>query len=277
MTLTNEYEDPARILIVDDDRHNRDLLEVMLTPEGLLTMTAASGEEALALVAVAPPDLILLDVMMPGMDGYEVVAKLKGEVATRSIPVILITALSDRNSRVHGLEAGAEDFLSKPVDRTELVMRVRNLLRLKAYGDFHDHYGKMFDEEAGVRAAALVESERLFRNAFEVAPVGMVIIALDGRWLFVNRRLREDLAYSREELQGSSGHELLQSERLPGEIDAMRRMASGEQDRHVLIGKSYRRRDGSTMLSRVNLSVQRDPEGRPMHYIAVIEDLTSEA
>ena len=126
---------PARILIVDDERHNRQLLEVMLAPEGFLLLTAASGEEALAMVAQQPPDLILLDIMMPGMDGYQVAAKIKGNLATKNIPIIMVTALDDRNARMLGLSAGAEDFLTKPVDRAELCVRVRNLLRLKAYGD----------------------------------------------------------------------------------------------------------------------------------------------
>jgi signal transduction histidine kinase len=126
----------ARILMVDDELHNRQLLEVMLTPEGYHLQTAVSGEEALAIIASQPPDLILLDVMMPRMDGYEVVAKIKGNHATESIPVIMVTALDDRNARMLGLNAGAEDFLSKPVDRAELCVRVRNLLRLKAYGAY---------------------------------------------------------------------------------------------------------------------------------------------
>lgn len=126
---------PARILIVDDDRRNRQVLEVMLTPEGFLLQTAASGEEALAIVAQQPPDLILLDIMMPGMDGYQVAAKIKGSLATKNIPIIMVTALDDRNAKMLGLSAGAEDFLTKPMDRAELCVRVRNLLRLKAYGD----------------------------------------------------------------------------------------------------------------------------------------------
>ena len=128
-------EHPARILIVDDEPRNRELLKVMLAPEGFVLTTAASGEEALAVVAEQPPDLILLDVMMPGMDGYEVALRIKSEVSTNSIPVVMVTALDDHNARVLGLGAGAEDFLTKPVDRAELSVRVRNLLRLKAYGD----------------------------------------------------------------------------------------------------------------------------------------------
>jgi CheY-like chemotaxis protein len=119
---------PARILIVDDELRNRKLLEVMLAPEGYLLLTAASAEEALEIVARQPPDLILLDVMMPGMNGYQVAAQLKGDAGTRHIPIIMLTALDDRSSRLHGLSAGAEDFLTKPVDRAELCDRVRRLL-----------------------------------------------------------------------------------------------------------------------------------------------------
>ena len=133
---TNQFVDvPPRVLIVDDERRNVELLKVMLAPEGYVLLTATSGEDALALLADQQPDLILLDVMMPGMDGYQVVAKIKQNPATNNIPVIMLTALDDRNARMLGLNAGAEDFLTKPVDRAELCVRVRNLLRLKAYGD----------------------------------------------------------------------------------------------------------------------------------------------
>src|SRR3977135_446969 len=94
---------PARVLIVDDERHNRELLVVMLTLEGFLLMTAASGEEALAMVAQQPPDLILLDVMMPGMNGYEVAVRLNGDLATKQIPIIMVTAFDDREARMRGL------------------------------------------------------------------------------------------------------------------------------------------------------------------------------
>src|SRR5688500_10532820 len=93
----------ARILIVDDESQNRELLDVMLGPEGYLIMTASNGEEALAAIATQPPDLILLDVMMPGRDGYQVTAELKGNLATRDIPVIVISALDDRKARMLGL------------------------------------------------------------------------------------------------------------------------------------------------------------------------------
>lgn len=128
-------ERQATILIVDDEFHNRELLTVLLKLEGHLTVTANSGEAALEIVAQNPPDLILLDVMMPLMDGYRVASKLKSNPATRSIPIIMVTALDDRRSKLHGLDSGAEEFLTKPIDRAELWVRVRNLLRLKKYND----------------------------------------------------------------------------------------------------------------------------------------------
>ena len=121
---------PTRILIVDDERTNRELLRIMLAPEGHVLLTAASGEEALAMVVLQPFDLILLDIMMPGVDGYQVAATLKRNPDTRDIPVLMLTALDDRNSRMHGLSAGAADFLTKPVDRAELVEKVRTLARV---------------------------------------------------------------------------------------------------------------------------------------------------
>lgn len=121
----------STILIVDDEIQNCKLLVTLLLPHGYNTLTAANGEEALAQIEKCRPDLILLDIMMPGMDGFELAGMLKGNSATSDIPIIMVTALPDRGARMAGLSAGAEDFLTKPVDRIELSLRVRNLLRLK--------------------------------------------------------------------------------------------------------------------------------------------------
>jgi len=130
----DEADRRARILIVDDEPNNRLLLQVMLANDGYEIVTASAGAEALELVEQAPPDLIVLDVMMPGMDGYQVATRIKANPATRHIPVIMLTALSDKNSMMHGLNAGAEEFLTKPVVRAELSVRVKNLLRLTEPG-----------------------------------------------------------------------------------------------------------------------------------------------
>ncbi len=150
----------ATILIVDDEPKNRSLLEVLLKPEGYLTVTANSGEEALAMVAEKPPDLILLDVMMPGMDGYEVAGKLKANPATRNLPIIMLSALDDRSSKLAGLNAGAEDFLTKPIDRAELWVRVRNLLRLKEYSDFLANHNQLLEQAVRERNQEITERKR---------------------------------------------------------------------------------------------------------------------
>jgi CheY-like chemotaxis protein len=126
---------PASILIVDDEGANRRLLQAQLKYEGYVTRTAASGEEALASIAEDRPDLILLDYLMPRIDGRQVAAVVKGKASTRDIPIIMVTALNHREARLAALEAGVEDFLTKPVDRAELWLRVRNLLRLKEVGE----------------------------------------------------------------------------------------------------------------------------------------------
>jgi diguanylate cyclase (GGDEF)-like protein len=145
----------ATILIVDDELANRRLLEALLRPEGYQTVGAASGAEALCLVAASAPDLILLDVMMPHMDGFEVVARLKADPATANIPVIMVTAQIDRGARVAGLSAGAEEFLTKPVDRSELWLRVRNLLRLKAFADFLRDHAEILEAQVLARTQEL--------------------------------------------------------------------------------------------------------------------------
>ena len=118
------------ILIVDDQRDNRDMLEAMLQQEGYRTTQASGGMEAMDLIAVEAPQLILLDVSMPDMDGYAVASLLKADPKTAGIPIIMVTAHTGRGARVVGLHTGAEDYLTKPVDAPELLLKVRNLLRL---------------------------------------------------------------------------------------------------------------------------------------------------
>ncbi len=128
-------EPPARILVVDDTPHNVKLLGDLLAAQGHEVVTAASGPEALARVETERPDLVLLDVVMPGMSGYEVCARIRAHPETAILPVILVTALDPAGERVRGLEAGADDFLTKPIHPAELLARVRSLLRIKRLYD----------------------------------------------------------------------------------------------------------------------------------------------
>ncbi|MDT8375458.1 MAG: two-component system response regulator [Mariprofundaceae bacterium] len=148
----------ATILIIDDDERACRLLEILLKGEGYATLLAADGAEALKLAAQAQPDLILLDLMMPGMSGFAVAGKLKANPETKSIPIIVVSALEDRESVIRGLEAGAEEYLTKPIDRINLKVRVRNLLRLKEFNDFLKNHNQILEEQVEARTRDLQET-----------------------------------------------------------------------------------------------------------------------
>ena len=119
------------ILVADDQPSNRELLEELLTTQGFTVITACDGASVLEELARVQVDLVLLDVMMPQLNGFEVCARIKSNPETYLIPVVLITALCDKQDRIEGIKVGADDFLTRPVDRTELLARVRSLLTLK--------------------------------------------------------------------------------------------------------------------------------------------------
>ena len=133
--MPDEIKKP-RILIVDDEERNLKLISAILKNYDYAFETARNGVEALEKTKQFNPDLIFLDVMMPEMNGYEACRRLKENPATQYIPVVMVTALADRESRIKGLESGANDFLTKPVDSPELMVRIKNLLQVKEFDDF---------------------------------------------------------------------------------------------------------------------------------------------
>ena len=148
-------KDKPVILIVDDQPQNIELLEAYLVPQDYEIVTAANGEVALEKLSGNQIDLILLDVMMPGMDGFEVTRRVRQDATHRLIPIILITALHETEDRVKGIEAGCDDFISKPVDKMELLARVRSLLKVKAYNDLMINYRKELESDVKTRTAEL--------------------------------------------------------------------------------------------------------------------------
>ena len=131
MSCKSDQPVTGTILVADDQAANRELLEELLTVEGFKVASVSTGAAALEQLSILPIDLVLLDVMMPNLTGFEVCEKIKANPDTYLIPVVLITALSDKQDRIEGIRAGADDFLIRPVDSTELLARVRSLLTLK--------------------------------------------------------------------------------------------------------------------------------------------------
>jgi two-component system cell cycle response regulator len=160
----------ARVLVVDDILSNVKLLEAKLAAEYFEVITAPNGEQALARVAEELPDIVLLDVMMPGMDGFEVCRRIKANTKTAHIPIVMVTALDQPSDRVTGLDAGADDFLTKPVDDTALFARVRSLVRLKMMTD-----ELRMREETGQKMGLSDAGETML----EPDPAGRILIVED--------------------------------------------------------------------------------------------------
>ena len=155
--------EPPRILVVDDTPSNVKLLADILQAKGYAVLTAANGAEALARTERETPDLLLLDVMMPGMSGYDVCRKIRANPATAVLPVIMVTALDPGQERVKGIDAGADDFLTKPIHQPEILARVRSLLRIKALHDELTDLNRHLEERVGEQVAQLERLSRLKR------------------------------------------------------------------------------------------------------------------
>ncbi|TXG99488.1 MAG: response regulator [Rhodocyclaceae bacterium] len=162
------------ILIVDDEKINVTLFSAQLNNANYATLTANSGQEALQLAREKHPDLILLDVMMPDMDGFEVASRLKSHEATKNIPIIMVTALDDHESMLKGLECGAEEFLSKPVLTVELLLRVRNLLKLKKYQDLLASQSNQLEEQVAEGHLRLSEAQEKLVQSEKLASIGQL-------------------------------------------------------------------------------------------------------
>jgi signal transduction histidine kinase len=184
-----EIGSAGKILIVDDNEANVRLLDVYLRAAGYTTEKAYDGEQALEQVRAVNPDLVLLDVMMPRLDGYEVCRRLRADEATNVVPVVMITALKDTEDRIRGIEAGADDFISKPFDKAELLARVKNLLRIKYY-------------------RSMVAERRKLDAVIEDISHGIIITGPDFSVTLLNHRARVLLGRENEDCLGRKLFEL---------------------------------------------------------------------
>jgi putative two-component system response regulator len=163
-----------KILVVDDEEQNRKLLSSLLKSEGYDVETAVNGSEAVKKSKSSMPDLILLDIMMPDMDGYKACDLIKSDPDTLNIPVVMVTALADRDSKLKGLNVAANDFLTKPIDRTELILRVENLLKIKEYEDFMLRHNQVLEEEVRKRTYEIQEAMNEVESAHDETKKGYI-------------------------------------------------------------------------------------------------------
>jgi two-component system, cell cycle response regulator len=215
----------ARILVVDDVEVNVRLLEAKLSAEYFNVLSANDGYAALKIAAEERPDLILLDVMMPKLDGFEVCRRLKADEATSDIPVVMVTALSETSDRVRGLEAGADDFLTKPVNDIGLFARVRSLVRLRRMMDEWRHR-----EDVYGRFSALMEESRA---AEEASPARILLWEESA---FAATRLADMLSPLANELIRPSAPEDL-APQCEGSVDLVILNTTGKVDALRIVGK----------------------------------------
>jgi PAS domain S-box-containing protein len=260
------------ILIVDDQPQNIDLLEAHLAQQGYEIVKATNGEEALEILSENQVDLILLDVRMPGLDGYEVTRRVRQDDTHQQLPIILVTVLRDTEDRLKGIEAGCDDFISSPVDKMELLARVRSLLKVKAYNDLMSHYRKELESEVNLRTEelkqtlehlqqdtakrklaeeALRESEERYRFIFERATDGMLLIDLENQKINdANDSMSQMLGYSLEELKKLGTTDIRPKEELPFVEEQIQIQSSDELAPAKDI--PMRRKDGSVFYANVH-------------------------
>src|ERR1700750_3233114 len=234
----------ARVLVVDDILSNVKLLEAKLSAEYFDVVTAFNGLECLAKVAEAAPDIVLLDVMMPGMDGFEVCRRIKSDPKTAHVPVVMVTALDQPSDRVTGLEAGADDFLTKPVDDAALFARVRSLVRLKMMTD------ELRMRESTGQSMGLIDPTTTLLDA---NPAGRVLIIEDRP---------ESIAWFASALQPA--HEVAAVDTFE---EALVRVRGGDYDL-IVVSLGMRGFDGLHLCSQLRSL----PEGRNVPILVVVTD-----
>jgi PAS domain S-box-containing protein len=276
--IRERMKDKPVILVVDDEPQNIELLEAYLAPLDYEIVTAANGEKALGKLSDNQIDLILLDVIMPGMDGFEVTRRVRQDNTHRLLPIILITVLWEKEDRVKGIEAGCDDFLSKPVDKMELLARVRSLLKVKAYNDLLSNYRNELESEVIKRTEELKraleklrESERRYREFFSTSRDCVFISSMEGKWIDFNEIALEMFRYdSREELSQVSIYSLYENQEERSLFLALIEKQGYVKEHPVRL----RRKDGAVIDALITSGFLRNTDGFEKEYYGTIRDIT---
>ena len=285
-------KDKSIILVVDDEPQKIELLEAYLVPQGYEIVKAANGEEALGKLSDNPIDLILLDVMMPGMDGFEVIRRVRQDKTHRSLPIILVTVLRETEDRIKGIEAGCDDFISYPVDKMELLARIRSLLKVKAYNDLMRNYRKELESEVTRRTEelkhaledlqqdiaerkqaeeALRETKETLHALVQASPLAIITLDPDGNVTLWNKAAEQMFGWPESEALGQflpfvpddnrDEHRLLRERVLRGEAFAN-------------IEVRRRKKDGSPIDISISTAPLRDVQGQVTGIMSVNTDIT---
>ena len=272
-----------RILVVDDEENNIKLIKGMLMQESYNINGCLSGEEALKSLQDYKPDLILLDILMPGIDGFELCRRLKKDVNTRIIPIVMVTALKEREDRKKALDAGAEDFLNKPLQRFELIARVKSLLRIKSYHDelinSYTEIAKKNEElvreitERKRTEESLRQSEEKYREIVNHAPTGIYEVDIQkSRFISVNDVMCDYTGYTREGFLELKPLDLFTEESKKLFIEIQQKIILGEEVPEITEYK-IQSKNGSEFWVILNSKVTYD-QGRPNKITFVVHDIT---
>ncbi len=253
------------ILVVDDVPENLRLLVNLLTPAGYKVRPASNGAEALDAAKRKKPDLILLDIKMPGMDGFEVCKRLKADSRSERIPVIFISGLGETDDKVKAFRAGGVDYITKPFQEEEVLMRVQTHIELQRM---------RIDLESIVaeRTVDLRMSEERFRMTFEQAAVGVAHVALDGIFLRINQRFCDIVGYSREEMLTRTFQDITHPDDLDTDVEYVRQVLADEIKTYSM-EKRYFKKDGEVVWINLTVSLLREDNGKPRYFIAVVADI----
>ena len=262
MNLQTRDMNKPKILVVDDEPSNVDLLKTFLSTD-YDVVTAYDGAEALLKVETTNPDIILLDIVMPGLSGFEVCKRLKTNEKTLYIPIVMVTALNEWSDRVKGIDAGADDFLGKPIDFNELSLRIKSLLRIKQY----------HDKLELVKQELLVAAEEKYRNLIDNASDAIIIHDLEDKVLSWNHGAEKIFGWKTEEVIGKKISQLIIPPNKQDEADQMDQDAL--HDRVVAgIDTEYIRKDGSTIDVNVTISPLRDANNNIISLSSIIRNIT---
>ncbi len=253
------------ILIVDDNTENLTLLSNLLKEEGFNVFPADSGELALASLDERKPDLILLDIRMKGIDGFEVCRRIKQNRELVEIPIIFLTVASDISDKLEGFRLGAVDYVTKPFQKEELLARIKTHLNLY-------RYNMLFRENTAER---LIMSEERFRVSFENAALGMCMVGMYGDSQRVNKMFCSMLGYTEDELLSKKFNDITHPDDFSIGNDILEKLINGDME-SASFEKRYIRKNGDVIDASVSTSLVRDNDGKSQYFITQVVDITEQ-